>query len=171
MKRSLQATASFSMVEMVLALGVAGFCFLAILGLMPVGVQTNQRAISQTAATGIFSNVIADMRATPAANTTSTQYAITFGTAKTLFFDGGGACSTDIQGTTKPDGSSWVPPLQVRYRLDVTFSINPAGANAATFTYLRVTWPVPPTAQPLPATPDPNTTSGSSEMFTAMSRN
>ena len=171
MKRSLQATASFSLVEVTLALGVAGFCFIAILGLLPVGVQTNQRAISQTAATGIVSSVVADLRATPAATTTSTQYVITFGTAKTLFFDGGGACSTDISGTTKPNGFSWTPPLRVRYRLDVTFPTNPAGANAATFAYLRVTWPVPPSAQPLPATPDPNTTSGSSEMFAAMSRN
>jgi uncharacterized protein (TIGR02598 family) len=171
MKRFLQTTASFSLVEVTLAIGVAGFCLIAVFGLLPVGVQTNQRSISQTAATAVLSSVVADLRATPITSTTSPQYVITFGTAKTLYFDGGGASSTDISGTTKPNGSSWIPPLQIRYRLDVTFPTNSAGANAATFAYMRVTWPVPPNAQPLPATPDPNTTSGSNEMFAAFNRN
>ena len=167
MKRSAHATDAFSMVEMVVALGVAAFCLIAVFGLMPVGVQTNQRSISQTAATSILSSVIADMRATPRAVPVSTQYQITFGTARTLYFDGAGACSTDINGTTTPIATSWTPPLRVRYRLDVSFPVNPAGANAATFAYLRVTWPA------LPAAVDPATTTvgGSNETLAAMSRN
>lgn len=171
MKLSTARAAGFSMVEMVVALGVTAFCLIAVFGLMPVGVQTNQRSISQTAATAILSSVLADMRGTPIGAPASAQYFIAFGTPKTLYFDGAGACSTDVNGTTNPNGTSWNPPIQVRYRLDVSFPVNPAGVNAATFAYLRTTWPVPPNAQPMPATPDPNTTRGSSEMFAAMSRN
>src|SRR5436190_7544166 len=90
---------AFSLVEVTLALGVAGFCLIALFGLLPIGVQTNQRAISQTAATSILSNVIGDLRATPASSSTSTQYKIAFGTPKTLYFDANGACSSNINGT------------------------------------------------------------------------
>ena len=147
---------AFTLVEVTLALGVAGFCFIAVLGLLPVGVQTNQRAISQTAATGIFSNVIADMRATPKAALTSTQYSIALsaGSTTTLYFDSQGSFATTLGANS-------------RYRLLVTIPTNPAGLNAATFAYLRVTWPavLDPSAAP------PPTLGGSSEMFAAMSRN
>ncbi len=145
---------AFSLVEVTLALGVAGFCFIAVLGLLPVGVQTNQRAISQTAATGILSSVVTDLRATPKAATTSTAYGIALSAPTTLYFDSQGQFQP---GVTSPGANS-------RYRLVVTIPTNPAGLNAATFAYLRVTWPAvinPVTAPPV----------GSSEMFAAMSRN
>src|SRR5436853_4832798 len=102
MKRLAYSRGAFSLVEVTLALGVAGFCFIAILGLLPVGVQTNQRAISQTAATNILSSVVSDLRATPKAAAASTQYGIPIPSdptsppdpppipdtpAKTLYFD------------------------------------------------------------------------------------
>src|SRR5439155_15142057 len=124
MKRVLKARAAFSLIEVTLALGVAGFCLLAVFGLLPVGVQTNQRALSQTAATVILSSVVADLRATPTTATTSTQYQITFGTAKTLYFDSSARCSTDLAGSIKPNGSLWSPPIPTRYRLNVTFPPN-----------------------------------------------
>src|SRR5262249_49640781 len=92
--RALQKAAAFSLVEIALALGVAGFCLVAIVGLMPVGVQTNRNATSQTAATNIMAAIVADLRTTPAAATTSPQFAITFDTEKTLFFDASGQAST-----------------------------------------------------------------------------
>ena len=55
---------AFSLVEVTLALGIAAFCLIAVFGLIPVGVQTNRNATSQTAATNIIASVIADMRAT-----------------------------------------------------------------------------------------------------------
>ena len=68
--RKLSAAAAFSLVEVTLALGIAAFCLIAVFGLMPVGVQTNRNATSQTAATNIMAAVIADLRATPKARTT-----------------------------------------------------------------------------------------------------
>ena len=127
--------AAFSLVEIVLALGVAGFCLIAILGLMPVGVQTNRNATSQTAATNIMAAIVADLRATPAAATTSPQFAIAFDTEKTLFFDASGQASTSLG----PDS---------RYRLNITWNSAPIGLHYAV---LKVTWPAsvdPATAMP-----------------------
>ena len=58
--------AAFSLVEVTLALGVAAFCLLAVLGLLPVGVQTNRNASSQTIASNIIATVVSDLRTTPA---------------------------------------------------------------------------------------------------------
>src|SRR6266436_4191018 len=99
---------AFSLVELTLAIGVAAFCLIAVFGLVPVGVQTNRNATSQTTATNIIAGVVSDLRATPKTTITSAQYQITFGTAKTLYFDGAG------QATTSPGPNS-------RYRLVVSF--------------------------------------------------
>src|SRR5215475_3874049 len=63
-KARLRSVASFSLVELTLALGVAAFCLIAVFGLVPVGVQTNRNATSETAATNILSSVVSDIRAT-----------------------------------------------------------------------------------------------------------
>jgi uncharacterized protein (TIGR02598 family) len=144
MKRSTVSASAFSLVELTLAIGIAAFCLIAVFGLMPVGVQTNRNATSQTAATNIIASVIADMRATQ--GTTSAQYGIQFGTAKTLYFDGAG------QFTTLLDANS-------RYRVSVTFPSSPSGLSYAD---VKVTWPAAAT---------PANASGSVEMFAAFDRN
>ena len=90
MKRSKLA---FSLVEVTLALGIAAFCLIAIFGLLPVGMQTNRNATSQTAATNILSSVVSDIRASPkGSSTNSTQYGIrrNKGATTTVCFDGQG---------------------------------------------------------------------------------
>src|SRR5437879_2506210 len=114
--RSDSMAAAFSLVELVLALGVAGFCLFAVFGLMPVGMQTNRNATSQTAATNIIAGIVADLRATPAAATTSPQFAITFGTDKTLYFDTSGQASTSLS-------------TDSRYRLSITWNSAPTGLD------------------------------------------
>jgi uncharacterized protein (TIGR02598 family) len=144
---------AFSLVEVTLALGIAAFCLIAVFGLMPVGVQTNRNATSQTSATSILSDVIAYMRATPKTTSISTQYGIAFSTnsTTTLYFDGQGQFATSLGANS-------------RYRLTVTIPNNPAGPNSATFADLKVTWP---------AAVDPTTTTpgGSNEIFAAFDRN
>ena len=63
MKRSLSYTSAFSLVEVTLALGVAAFSLLIILGMLPVSLKTNQASTQQTNANGIISQVAADLRA------------------------------------------------------------------------------------------------------------
>jgi type II secretory pathway pseudopilin PulG len=63
MKRRWWKTSGFSLVEVTLALGVAAFCLLAVLGLLPTGLKTQQAGIEQTAANTISSQIVADLSA------------------------------------------------------------------------------------------------------------
>jgi uncharacterized protein (TIGR02598 family) len=138
-------TDAFSLVEVTLALGVAAFCLIAVFGLLPVGVQTNRNATSQTAATNIIAAVAADLRATPTTSTTSSQFGITFGANTTLYFDSAGEASTSLG-------------LNSRYRLSITWS----GSSGLRYADVKVTWPAPAT---------PANASGSAELFAAFDRN
>src|SRR4029453_8177308 len=55
--------AGFSLVEVTLALGVAAFCLLVLLGLLPAGVKTQHSSIQQTTANQIISTIFSDLRA------------------------------------------------------------------------------------------------------------
>ena len=146
MKDSFRSSAAFSLVEVTLALGIAAFCLIAVIGLVPVAALTNRNATSQTAATNVIASVVADMRATT--SSTSPQYGITFGTAKTLYFDGAGQFATSL-GTNS------------RYRVRITFPSSPSGLSYAD---VKATWPAPVD----PATTTPG---GSVEIFAAFDRN
>jgi uncharacterized protein (TIGR02598 family) len=63
MKRSVSGTGAFSLVEVTLALGVAAFCLIAVLGLLPTGLKTQQSSIQQTTANAIISTIWSDLRA------------------------------------------------------------------------------------------------------------
>ena len=140
-----QITSAFSLIELTLAIGIAALCLLAVIGLVPVAVLTTRNATSQTAATNVMAAVVADLRATPKGNNTSAQFAITFGTAQTLYFDDTGQFSTSL-GTNS------------RYQVNVTWS----GSTALRYADVKVTWPAAAAAA--------NAT-GSIEMFAAFDRN
>ena len=156
-------SSAFSLVELTLAIGVAAVCLVTVLGLLPVGVQTNRNAASQTAATNIIAAVVADMRATPRCQPTSNQYQIQLGTQvgcpavfsatnKTLYFDGTG------YSTTSSDTNS-------RYQLNVAFNVgNLTGicSAASPCATLTLTWP---------AQANPTSASGSVQVAAVLDRN
>src|SRR3981081_1965228 len=89
-----RATASFSLVEVTLALGVAAFCLIAIFGLVPTGAKTNQDASQRPTANGILSLVVSNLRTIPQSDTNSKQYKRYFPTnnsVKTLYFSNNGS--------------------------------------------------------------------------------
>jgi type II secretory pathway pseudopilin PulG len=63
MKRFLPETAAFSLVEVTLALGVAAFALLAIMGMLPTSLKTQQASIQQTTANQIISTIFSALRA------------------------------------------------------------------------------------------------------------
>jgi hypothetical protein len=63
MKRPLSDVAAFSLVEVTLALGVAAFCLIAVFGLLPTSLKTQQTSIQQTTASQIISTIFSDLRA------------------------------------------------------------------------------------------------------------
>jgi type II secretory pathway pseudopilin PulG len=152
-------TSAFSLVEITLALGIAAFCLIAVFGLMPVGMQTNRNAKSQTRATNLMAAVMSDLRATPRTKTTSLQFCIPLsGSPPALYFDSEGRCSSNPGGSTKPcGGSNWVPPLETRYQVNITFPLT----GNLTYADVKVTWPAAAT---------PANASGRVEMFAAFDR-
>jgi uncharacterized protein (TIGR02598 family) len=157
--REPSGAAGFSLVELTLALGIAAFCLIALFGLMPVGVQTNRNATSQTAAASVIRSVVADLRGTPRCVATSTQYQITVGTVcspgsspplpETLYFDGTGQFSTSL-GTNS------------RYQLNITWTVTGGCSTALPCADVKVTWPARATLA---------NAGGSAEMFVALDRN
>ena len=155
---------AFSLVEVTLALGVAAFCLIAVFGLMPVGLQTNRNATSQTAATNIIAFVVADLRAnykTPQGNWRSPLLCMILDNTTTLYFDTQSRCSSNLAGSTIPCGGGFSPVLQTRYRVNITF---PPSTGNLTYADLKVTWPAG-------ADPTITTPSGSVELFAAFDRN
>src|SRR4249920_2281378 len=59
MKRGL---ASFSLVEVVLTLGVVGFALLAIIGLLPIGLQSGRASIQETRANHLAEQIFNTLR-------------------------------------------------------------------------------------------------------------
>ncbi len=156
--------AAFSLVEVTLALGIAAFCLIAIFGLIPAGLKSNQTASRQVSANGILSMVTADLRATPSTTppggaATSQQFSIPIPanpvvaspTATTLYFSSDGQIKTTAAGS--------------RYRVTATFLPNGSNARAATFVNLKASWPasIDPTGTIPPA--------GSVQTFIALDRN
>lgn len=151
----------FSLIEVTIALAVAAFCLLAILGLLQTGITSQRATVEQTAATGIATQIDADL-ATGATGTTA-RFHINLtnqaGTMQTLYFDEAG----------RPTGDMGAPAgADARYRASVTVRPPAAGTVAATGVHLLVTWPA--AADPDPGQ-NPVRFSGSVEAWTALNRN
>ena len=166
MKLRSRSIAGFSLVEVTLALGIAAFCLIAVLGLVPVGVQTNRNATSQTTATNILSSVVSDIRASPKGGTITAKYAVrrSKGNTTTVCFDG--------QGQPDPLGGQInnVPCRAGNWRYRLFVRIYPITAltspnlkpYCANYAVLKLAWPA--AADPLSTTP-----SGSVETVTSFS--
>jgi len=165
--RQARSSGAFSLVEVVIALGVTIFCLIALFGLLSVGLRSNRTTIEQASATSILSASVADLYATPqtvppGAATSSLQYNIKIpanpvtasnpGTVTALYFPANGQLSTNAT------------PANSAYLLTVT-PIVPStggGTRTATFLDLKVTWP---------ANVTPANAAGTVETFVSLNRN
>ena len=160
---------AFSLVEVTLALGVAGFCLVAILGLLPIGVNSNQTSIEQTVSAGIISSFAADLRSTPRTAPPSAQKSPRFQlqvpasgtTTQAVFLKEDGTLAGAI-------GADANPAASPRYRATITLTAPSAlTQKSATVARILITWPAlaDPTASAAPAK-----FAGSMESMTALDR-
>jgi len=160
----------FSLVEVTLALGIAAFCLLAILALLPVGLNSNQASIEQTAAAGLARGIISDLRATPKTTPPTDQSSPIYelmipgnGTGRSTIFlnrdttTKGAAADSDAEAGKDP-----------RYRATVFFSAPPGTQKTATTVRVLITWPA---LADKTASEDPRNFAGSYEITTALDRN
>ena len=163
MKR-FRSRAAFSLVEVTIALGVAAVCLVAVMGLLPVGINTNQASFQQTIATNILSAVVSDLRTVPkGANNSSKQYKIVFPNSANsppafVYFSHDGSTGQ------KPDKAE----TDTVFYATISYMAPPAGAGdrTATVLHVQVAWPYPgvnPQNGPAPA--------GFVETFISLDRN
>jgi len=163
-KPPLRRIAAFSLVEITLAIGVAGFCLLAVLGLLPVALKTQQASIQQTTASQVLSNFAADLRASvryppglvdklnSQQKTLRGHWALV-GTPDTIYYTNEGWQTGGLTPAT--------PPIDAVFRLTLTYLLPPT--ETTSLANIKVTWP----AQVDPATSTP---AGSVQTFIAINR-
>lgn len=155
---------AFSLVEITLALGVAGFCLITAFGLLAVASQTQRQSVQQTTANGILSEEAANLRAAVRyppglASKLNTQQ-------QTLKGHWGQIAQPDIlyytnQGAQTGGISPNAPPSDAAFRLTLTYLAPPT--QTTSLANLTITWP----AQVDPATGIPT---GSAQTFIAVNR-
>jgi type II secretory pathway pseudopilin PulG len=164
MKRNSRTAAAFSLVEITLAMGVAAFCLIAVMGMLPAGLKIQQASIQQTTANQVLSEAAADLRASvryppgQANKLNSQQQALKghwalVGTPDTLYFTNEGAQTGGLTPST--------PPADAVFRLTLTYLLPPT--DTTSLANITVTWP----AQVDPATGVP---AGSVKTFIAVNR-
>jgi type II secretory pathway pseudopilin PulG len=123
---------AFSLVEVVLALGVATFAILVIVALLPVGIKSTKDSLDETGAVNVLSQVIADRQATPPAST-SMLYGLPALTSTTTPV-------TNFFGILPNNQSSGANLSRAHYRVDVIVMPPEAGLDPYE-AYLKVSWP------------------------------
>ncbi|XHR27291.1 MAG: hypothetical protein ACFUZC_15240 [Chthoniobacteraceae bacterium] len=151
--------AAFSLVEIAMALGIAVFCLVVLLSLLPMGLNSNHNAIEQTVAAGIAREIVTDLRAM-GTGTTSPAYGLTLNSGlETVYFSEDGAV-TSIGGAPVSSGT-----FPSRYR--ASLYVHPQAGQGITMVRLLITWPALADASP---ESDPKNYAGSYEVVTALDR-
>jgi hypothetical protein len=165
----------FSLVEVTLAVGVAGFCLLSLFGLLPVGLSSNQTSLEQTMAGNIAGAIVADLRcAQPLVTGTSPHFLIPIpaagaaGSMHTVYLASNGS-ATSVDSGPVTSGSS-----VSRYRATIQFyppqtvSTQAGPPRTATSVRLLITWPALADSNPDNL---PSNYTGSCEVDTTLDRN
>ena len=176
MKKMRHRVTAFSLIEVTLALGIAAFCLIAVFGLLPVGLNSNQTSLQQTAAAGLATRISADLRAAkitvPPSAQSSPLYQIPIpkpgdaASTYTLFLAEDGTVAN-----IAPGGNA-DPTKNPRYRATL-YLMAPASSSSITYrtaTTARIllTWPA---LADLTASTPPSKYAGSFEAVTALDRN
>lgn len=145
--RTSHGVSAFSLIEVVIALGVAAFCLIAIFGMIPAGLNSNQASLRETLAASLTSSIVSDLRAVPGQLTSATT------SIYRIALPASGLSSTTVfflneDGSTNSLGDPAAPPAY-RAAVVVTSATNRQASTARIF----LTWPAlaDPSATGLPA--------------------
>jgi len=171
MKTPTSSNGAFSLVEVTLSLGITAFCLLAVFGLIPVGITSNQASVEQSMAANVATSIVADLRAVPITSPpteqTSRNYKVPIpaqpggATSHTVFFRADGK----ISGT--PNANA-IPADSPFYRAMLTVGKDPQTRGTATVVRVLITWPA---LGDRAANQDPKNFTGSFETVIALNRN
>jgi uncharacterized protein (TIGR02598 family) len=130
--RRLQTDVAFTLVEVVLALGIASFAILTMIALLPVAISSTNDSLDESVALNVMSGIIADRKSSPFAAPSQT-YAISALTT-------GMSAITNTFGITD-SGTSTNTLTQARFRVDCAITPPPSGTTAPYLSLIRISWP------------------------------
>lgn len=160
-----QRARAFSLVEVVLSLGIVTFCFLVLIALISVGLTNNKLVREQIIALDLCRQIESDMKATAPANSVSPLYGISMppvgATSTTTLYD-------SYTATTASFGTK---TASSQYRFTITLTGPPATSpNDPVNAQIQATWP--PQIAPLSpsGTGNPTNVIGSVNLDVAINR-
>jgi uncharacterized protein (TIGR02598 family) len=129
-RKNTTPTKAFSMVEVVLALGIMSFCIIALIGLFSVGVNTSKESAEEMLAAHIMQSLLTTRRAAP-----DKDLDATFPLPKILSDDAKSDILLDANGNITTTLSS------ARYRFSYRITGTSSNVAPITVVYLRLAWP------------------------------
>jgi len=132
-----QMQSAFSLVEVMLAIGLIVFCFFAIFGLLDEGLESEKDTIGQTASADVLSAVFSDLVSTPTTNSATSIFQISltnqsFATPQTIYFS-----EAAVQ-----TGTNGAPPTADSiYRVSIGVQAPTNDMPAPTLVRILITWP------------------------------
>lgn len=146
MRKKTSSCGAFSLVEVVVALGVVVFCLLTILGLLAEGVNTTHVSTTQTVATNLLNAVAADIEATPNLTASYPPASARGAVAKTSIVYGITLPATGTAAATTPTTIYLGDDGQVTNAAAALYQLNvwTAGATSTrqeTVVRLMISWP------------------------------
>ena len=132
-----RSTSAFSLVEVVLAMGIVAFALIILVGLLPVGLKSNSDSIGESQAVNLLQALIADRQST-AYSLNSSLYSLPAIATVTSQTTGSLYINEDLTPNTN------APPTGARYR--VNYTIFPSTNNYLGATNYPVSGPPQPVA-------------------------
>jgi hypothetical protein len=146
-RRCLPKTAAFSLIEVTLALGVASFCLVAVLGLIPTGLKTQQTSTKETTANQIISQIFsilrADVRLPPgqANKVCGDNNTCDWGSLHNHWRDAAVPDTLYFTNDAKQVALNGTPPSDAVFRATITYYAPPTPGYTTSLAHIRVTWP------------------------------
>ena len=134
----------FSLVEVVLAIGIVAFCLIAVFGLLPTGLKSVKEANNEAGAANVM-NLIADGLRNAVTTNGGTNFSFSYG-GQTVTYAVGGSRATVTWNNLALEGSINSPIPRFSACLSLTPPVNLVTPGSALIT---VAWP--PTATWVPA--------------------
>ncbi|HEY8965674.1 MAG TPA: hypothetical protein VIM58_04470 [Candidatus Methylacidiphilales bacterium] len=133
------APRAFSLIEVLLAIGIGTLAVVAILALLPVGIKSSHTSIEESEALNVLSEIVADRRASPLASASS--------------FYGLPALTTNMSPVSasfgvREDHHPAASAQQARWRVSYTFSPPAPGSLGPWVAHFRIGWPYASTNTP-----------------------
>jgi len=134
-----QNESGFSLVEVVMALGICSFCLIALIGLLTSGLTSNRDTVSQTEAAGLAEMIQADLvtRRVDASGAYIAEPTLRYGINVPTGTSASGLAKTLF---LKSDGSIAESSSKADYRVDLSFGARASDVSAIPV-YILITWP------------------------------